>query len=152
MRRKTIRPVLPVFPYQVELIPEIVKTLRAKGAEPSSFLVRHDLLGITQDILRAGRRPYLKLPVGEMVSFDEVYYNLSGEGEVSPDIRKELSHLEKVVSGATALTRRVAEVLVLVDELRYIREPLTIWGGFLLNYQVTTLRPFVRNSIPNSKG
>jgi len=111
----------PFFPYQVWLIPEVVKSLRAKGgrAEQLSGSTR-TLLAITQDILRAGRRPYLKLPVGDLVSFDEVYYNLSGEGEVSSDIRRELSQIEKVVSGATPLTRRIAEVLFLIDELRYI--------------------------------
>ena len=91
----------PFFPYQVWLIPEIVKILRARGgrAEQLSGSTR-TLLAITQDILRAGRRQYLKLPVGETVSFDEVYYNLSGEGEVSPDIRRELSQIEKVLLGA----------------------------------------------------
>ncbi len=108
----------PFFPYQVELIPEIVKTLRARGgrADQLSGSTR-TLLAITQDILRAGRKPYLKLAVGELVSFDEVYYNLSGEGEISPDIRRELSQIEKVVNGANPLTRRVTEILFLIDEL-----------------------------------
>lgn len=123
----------PFFPYQVDLIPEIVKTLRAKGgrAEQLSGSTR-TLLAITQDILRAGRRPYLKLPVGEMVSFDEVYYNLSGEGEISPDIRKELSQIEKVVSGANSLTRRIAEILFLIDELRYIPRTADNLARFLV--------------------
>ncbi len=123
----------PFFPYQVELIPEIVKSLRAKGgrAEQLSGSTR-TLLAITQDILRAGRRPYLNLPVGEMVSFDEVYYNLSGEGEISPDIRKELSQIEKVVAGANPLTRRVAEILFLIDELRYIPRTADNLARFLV--------------------
>jgi len=79
----------PFFLYQVHLIPEIVKGLRSKGGrgEQLSGSTR-TLLAITQDILRAGRRPYLKLEVGELVSFDEVYGNLSGEGDVSPDVRR----------------------------------------------------------------
>ena len=68
--------------------------------------------------------PYLRLEVGELVTFDEVYGNLSGEGEVSPDVRRELSRIEEVVPGATALTRRVAEVLFLIREIAYI--PRTI--------------------------
>src|SRR5690606_21681005 len=71
-----------------------------------------------------GRRPYLDLEVGEIVSFDEVYDNLSGEGEVSPDVRRELSRIEEVVPGATALTRRVAEILYLIREIVYV--PRTI--------------------------
>jgi hypothetical protein len=115
----------PFFPYQVHLIPEIVKSLRSKGGrgEQLSGSTR-TLLAITQDILRAGRRPYLKLEVGELVSFDEVYDNLSGEGEVSPDVRRELSRIEEVVPGACALTRRVAEVLFLIREIAYV--PRTI--------------------------
>lgn len=115
----------PFFPYQVHLIPEIVKSLRSRGGrgEQLSGSTR-TLLAITQDILRAGRRSYLKLEVGELVSFDEVYGNLSGEGEVSPDVRRELSRIEEVVPGATALTRRVAEVLFLIREIAYV--PRTI--------------------------
>lgn len=115
----------PFFPYQVHLIPEIVKSLRSKGGrgEQLSGSTR-TLLAITQDILRAGRRPYLQLEVGEVVPFDEVYGNLAGEGEVSPDVRRELSMIEQVVPGATALTRRVAEVLYLIREIAYV--PRTI--------------------------
>jgi len=115
----------PFFPYQVHLIPEIVKSLRSRGGrgEQLSGSTR-TLLAITQDVLRAGRRPYLELEVGEMVPFDEVYGNLAGEGEVSPDVRRELSRIEEVVPGATALTRRVAEVLFLIREIAYV--PRTI--------------------------
>jgi hypothetical protein len=115
----------PFFPYQVHLIPEIVKSLRSKGGrgEQLSGSTR-TLLAITQDILRAGRRNYLQSEVGEIVSFDEVYANLAGEGEVSPDVRRELSRLEQVVAGATVLTRRVAEVLFLIHEIKYV--PRTI--------------------------
>jgi hypothetical protein len=115
----------PFFPYQVHLIPEIVKSLRSRGGrgEQLSGSTR-TLLAITQDILRAGRRPYLKLEVGELVPFDEVYGNLAGEGEVSPDVRRELSRVEEVVPGANALTRRVAEVLFLIREIAYV--PRTI--------------------------
>jgi hypothetical protein len=115
----------PFFPYQVHLIPEIVKSLRSKGGrgEQLSGSTR-TLLAVAQDILRAGRRPYLELEVGEMVPFDEVYGNLAGEGEVSPDVRRELSRIEDVVPGATPLTRRVAEVLYLIREIAYV--PRTI--------------------------
>src|SRR5262249_35319852 len=99
--------------------------LRSKGGrgEQLSGSTR-TLLAITQDILRAGRRPYLEVEVGEMVSFDEVYGNLAGEGEVSPDVRRELSRIEEAVPGATALTRRVGEVLYLIREIAYV--PRTI--------------------------
>lgn len=123
--RERFATLYPFFPYQVHLIPEIVKSLRSKGGrgEQLSGSTR-TLLAITQDILRAGRRPYLKLEVGEMAPFDEVYGNLAGEGEVSPDVRRELSRIEEVVPGATALTRRVAEVLYLIREIAYV--PRTI--------------------------
>jgi hypothetical protein len=115
----------PFFPYHLHLIPEIVKSLRSRGGrgEQLSGSTR-TLLAITQDILRAGRRPYLQLGVGELVCFDEVYANLAGEGEVSPDVRRELSMIEQVVPGATALTRRTAEVLYLVREISYIPRTL----------------------------
>jgi hypothetical protein len=115
----------PFFPYQIHLIPEIVKSLRSKGGrgEQLSGSTR-TLIAITQDVLRAGRRDYLKSNVRELVSFDEVYGNLASEGEVTPDARRDLSRIEAVVPGAVALTRRVAEVLYLIRELTYI--PRTI--------------------------
>ena len=103
----------------------MVKSLRSAGGrqEQMSGSTR-TLLAITQDILRAGRRKYLDLAVGEIVSFDEVYHNLAGEGEIKPDARRELSRIEDVVRDSTALTRRVAEVLYLMRGLNYI--PRTI--------------------------
>ena len=111
----------PFFPYQVHLIPEIVKTLRSKGGrgEQMSGSTR-TLLAITQDILRAGRRSYLGEGLGALVSFDELYNNLAGEGEISPDVRTELSRIKETVPGATGLTPRVAEVLYLIRELPFI--------------------------------
>jgi hypothetical protein len=111
----------PFFPYQVHLIPEIVKALRSKGGrgEQMSGSTR-TLLAITQDILRAGRRKYLEEAAGAIVSFDELYHNLAGEGEISPDVRTELSRIRTTVPGATALTPRVAEVLYLIRELPFI--------------------------------
>ncbi len=122
----------PFFPYQVHLIPEIVKGLRSKGGRTEALSgSTRTMLAITQDILRTGRRDYLNREVGEIVSFDEVYYNLSGEGEVSSDIRKELSQIEKVVPGASARTRHIAEVLFLVDELKYIPRTIDNISRFL---------------------
>jgi len=115
----------PFLPYQIHLIPEIVKSLRSSGGhgEQLSGSTR-TLLAITQDILRSGRRKYLDGGVGEIVSFDEVYGNLAGEGEVSPDARRELSRIEEVVLGASPYTRRVAEVLYLIREMSYIPRTL----------------------------
>ncbi|MBI4561962.1 MAG: BREX system P-loop protein BrxC [Candidatus Rokubacteria bacterium] len=115
----------PFFPYHLHLIPDIVKSLRSRGGrgEQLSGSTR-TLLAISQDILRAGRRPYLNLAVGELVPFDEVYGNLAGEGEVSPDVRRELSVIEQVVPGATGLTRRIAEILYLVREVAYLPRTL----------------------------
>lgn len=111
----------PFLPYQIHLIPEIVKSLRSKGGrgEQLSGSTR-TLLAITQDILRAGRRQYLDGGIGSLVSFDEVYENLQGEGEISPDVRTELSRIKDVVPGATPLTAHVAEVLFLIREIPYI--------------------------------
>ncbi|NIM13883.1 MAG: BREX system P-loop protein BrxC [Candidatus Aminicenantes bacterium] len=111
----------PFLPYQVHLIPEIVKTLRSKGGrgEQLSGSTR-TLLAIAQDILRAGRRNYLDDDTGALVSFDEIYGNLAGEGEVSPDVRTELSRLKDVVPGVSSLTPRVAEVLYLIHEIAFI--------------------------------
>jgi len=111
----------PFFPYQVHLMPEIVKSLRSKGGrgEQMSGSTR-TLLAITQDILRCGRRNYLEQGIGTLVSFDEFYGNLSGEGEVSPDVRTEISRIKDVVPGSTDLTSKIAEVLYLIREIAYI--------------------------------
>ena len=111
----------PFFPYQIHLIPEIVKSLRSKGGRGDQLGgSTRTLLAITQDILRSGRRNYLEEGVGTLVSFDEVYHNLVGEGEISPDVRTELSRLKERVPNATDLTPKVAEILYLIRELPYI--------------------------------
>lgn len=111
----------PFFPYQIHLIPEIVKALRARGGRSDSLSgSTRTLLAITQDVIRAGRRNYLQAPVGETVSFDEIYYNLLQEGEISADIRREISKIPSVVPAATDLTPKLAEVLFLTGELNYL--------------------------------
>lgn len=111
----------PFLPCHIHLIPEIVKSLRSKGGrgEQMSGSTR-TLLAITQDVMRAGRRPYLREGIGAIVSFDEIYHNLAGEAEVSADVRTDLSKIKDVVPGATPLTSRVAEVLYLIRELPYV--------------------------------
>lgn len=111
----------PFFPYQIHVIPDLVKALRSRGGrgEQLSGSTR-TLLAITQDILRDGRRKYLQEPVGQLVSFDEVYHNLAGEGEVSPDVRTDLSRVRDKVPGCTEWTAPVAEVLYLLRELPYV--------------------------------
>lgn len=111
----------PFFPYQIHLIPEIVKALRSKGGRSDSLSgSTRTLLAITQDVIRAGRRNYLQAPVGETVSFDEIYFNLLQEGEISADIRREISKIPSVVPTATGLTPKLAEVLFLTGELKYL--------------------------------
>lgn len=111
----------PFFPYQIHLIPEIVKSLRAKGGRPEALSgSTRTLLAISQDVLRAGRVRYIEQEVGALVSFDEFYGNLSGEGEVSPDVRADLARVKDVVPGATSLTPHIAEVLYLMRELPFI--------------------------------
>ncbi|MEI6045091.1 MAG: BREX system P-loop protein BrxC [Chloroflexota bacterium] len=118
----------PFFPYQIHLIPEIVKSMRSAGGRGEQLAgSTRTLLAITQDIMRAGRRNYLQRAVGEMVSFDEVYYNLESSGEINPDVRREISRIQEAILTAeqpTKLTRRVAEVLYLIHNLTYI--PRTI--------------------------
>lgn len=127
--------VYPFLPYQIHLIPEIVKSLRSAGGrgEQLSGSTR-TLLAISQDILRAGRRGYLDDAVGALVSFDEVYSNLVAEGEITPDVRREMNRIEDVVPKANSLTRRVAEVLYLVRELRYIPRTIDNIARLLVEY------------------
>jgi len=108
----------PFFPYQVKLIPEIVKSLRTKGGHGEQMTgSTRTLLAITQDILRAGRRRYLDGSIGMTISFDEVYANLAGEAEVNPNVRTEIAKISSHVTGGSDLTRRVAEILFMIREL-----------------------------------
>ncbi|MBA3547589.1 MAG: BREX system P-loop protein BrxC [Nannocystis sp.] len=111
----------PFFPYQIHVIPDLVKALRSRGGrgEQLSGSTR-TLLAISQDILRDGRRKYIHEPVGQLVSFDEVYHNLAGEAEISPDVRTDLSRVRDKVPGSTEWTTPVAEVLYLLRELSYV--------------------------------
>ncbi|OPY50193.1 MAG: hypothetical protein A4E48_01974 [Methanosaeta sp. PtaU1.Bin060] len=142
----------PFLPYQIHLIPEIVKGLRSAGGrgEQISGSTR-TLLAITQDILRSGRRRYLDSAVGELVSFDEVYNNLAGEAEVNPETRKDLSQIETRVKEATNLTRRVAEVLYLIRGINYIpRTPDNI-SRLLVEHSTDNLPEIYNHIMPELK-
>lgn len=90
------------------------------------------LLAVTQDVLRAGRRAaYLNEPIGAMVSFDEIYANLAGDGEISPNVTVEIANLSKL-AGATPLTTRVAEVLYLLGEVPFVPRTRENLAGFLV--------------------
>lgn len=130
----------PFFPYQVHLVPEIIKSLRSAGGrgEQLSGSTR-TLLAVTQDILRSGRRRYLDKTVGEVVSFDEVYNNLAFGGEVSPDVRRELSRIDTDVFDATPLTRRAAEVLFLIREIAYVPRSLDNISRLLVEHTTEDL-------------
>lgn len=115
----------PFMPYHVHLIPDIVKSLRSHGGrgEQLSGSTR-TLLAVTQDIISSGRREYLDLGVGELVSFDEIYANLAADAEVPPEARRELGRITETIPDGTLLTQRVAESLYLIGEVPYI--PRTI--------------------------
>ena len=136
----------PFFPYQINLIPDIVKSLRAQGGrgEQLSGSTR-TLLAITQDILRAGRVNYLDETVGRMVGFDEVYANLAGEGEVNPDVRRELSKVDEKVQGATPLTKRVAEILYLIHEINFVPRTIDNIARLLVESTQDDLAVLIRN-------
>lgn len=138
----------PFFPYHIHLIPDIVKSLRSAGGrgEQLSGSTR-TLLAITQDIITTGRRNYLKSPVGDLVSFDEVYGNLEGS-EVNPDVRKELSRILERVPGATELTRRVAEVLYLIREIGYIPKTIQNLAKLLVERTDDDIAAIVRKITP----
>lgn len=115
----------PFLPYQIDLIPEVVKSLRSKGGrgEQLSGSTR-TLLAVVQDIMRSGHRSYLDESVGVLVSFDEVFHNLAGEGEVQPQIRDDVRRIVDVVPDATDATQRVAQCLYLIGHLEFV--PSTI--------------------------
>lgn len=115
----------PFLPYQIDLIPEVVKALRSKGGrgEQLSGSTR-TLLAVVQDIMRSGHRSYLDEPAGVLVSFDEVFHNLAGEGEVQPQIRDDVRRIIGMVPEATDTTQRVAQCLYLIGHLEFM--PSTI--------------------------
>lgn len=140
----------PFLPYHIHLIPEIVKSLRSAGGrgEQLSGSTR-TLLAITQDILRSGRRNYLNAGVGEIVSFDEVYNNLAGEGEINPDVRRELSRIQEVVpKDATEMTRRIAEVLYLIREINYIPRTIDNLSRLLIEHTNEDLSTIINRIKP----
>lgn len=111
----------PFFPYQIHLIPEVVKTLRSSGGRTEQLTgSTRTLLAITQDIIRGGKRDYLNSNLGLVVSFDEVYRNLMNEGEISSDIRRDISSVIESVPNASELTVNICEVLYLISEVNFI--------------------------------
>lgn len=139
----------PFFPYQIHLIPEIVKSLRSAGgrAEQLSGSTR-TLLGIVQEILAGnGRRDYLNGHVGEIVSLDEVYNNLANN-EVNPDHRDEIKAVMQVVPDATLLTQRVVEVLYLIGQIKYIPKTIDNLARLLVEHTNDDLASIINKIKP----
>jgi hypothetical protein len=145
----------PFFPYQIHLIPEIVKALRSKGGRSDSLSgSTRTLLAITQDVIRAGRRNYLQASVGETVSFDEIYYNLLQEGEISADIRREISKIQSVVPAATELTPKLAEILFLTGDLAYLPKTAANLARLLVSdtsQDLASLQPMIEAELEKLK-
>jgi hypothetical protein len=145
----------PFFPYQIHLIPEIVKALRSKGGRSDSLSgSTRTLLAITQDVIRAGRRNYLQAPIGETVSFDEIYFNLLQEGEISADIRREISKIQNAVPAATDLTPKLAEVLFLTGELNYLPKSTDNLARLLVadtSQDLASLQPIIEAELEKLK-
>ena len=111
----------PLLPYHAQLVPEIVRALRARAGRgaalgPSS----RTLLGVVQDVLRAGRRPHLELELGALVGLDEICANLLASGELGPDAGRELERVRELAPQAGELGSRVAEILLLLDYARFV--------------------------------
>jgi hypothetical protein len=141
----------PFLPYHIHIIPDIVKSLRSQGGrgEQLSGSTR-TLLAITQDIIRTGRRPYLDLGVGALITFDEVYENLASDGEINPEIRKDIRDIEKEVPLATEFTRKVAEVLFLVRDLPYVNRTSDNISRLLIetvDQDLTKIKPRVEEEL-----
>jgi hypothetical protein len=139
----------PFLPYQINLIPEIVKSLRSSGgrAEQLSGSTR-TLLGIVQDILAGnGRRNYLNGYVGEVVSFDEVYHNLANN-EVNPDHRDEIKRVIEVVPNGNLLTQRVVEVLYLIGQIKYIPKTVDNLARLLVEHTTDDLTSIINKIKP----
>jgi len=141
----------PFLPYHIHIIPDIVKSLRSQGGrgEQLSGSTR-TLLAITQDIIRTGRRDYLELSVGDLVTFDEVFENLASDGEINPEIRKDVKDIEREVPQATLFTRKVAEVLFLVRDLPYIRKSSDNISRLLIEdieQDLTRLKPQIESEL-----
>lgn len=145
----------PFFPYQIHLIPEIVKSLRSRGGRTEALSgSTRTLLAITQDVIRAGRRNYLEATIGETVSFDEIYFNLLQEGEISADIRREISKISKVVPAATDLASKLAEVLFLTGELNYLPKTADNLSRLLVSdtsQDLATLQPMIEAELEKLK-
>ena len=145
----------PFFPYQIHLIPEIVKAIRSKGGRSDSLSgSTRTLLAITQDVIRAGRRNYLQAAVGETVSFDEIYYNLLQEGEISAEIRREISKIQSVVPVATDLTPKLAEVLFLTGDLAYLPKTAANLARLLVSdtsQDLASLQPMIEAELDKLK-
>ena len=87
-----------------------------------------------------------------MVSFDEVYDNLAGEGEVSPDVRRELSRIEEVVPGATPFTRRLTEVLYLIREIAFVPRTIDNLARLLVEHTSDDLATIIGRIKPDWTG
>ncbi|MDM8532158.1 BREX system P-loop protein BrxC [Anaerolineales bacterium HSG25] len=138
----------PFFPYHIHLIPEVVKSLRSAGGrgEQLSGSTR-TLMAITQDILRLGRRDYLDAVVGELVSFDEVYHNLVGEGEINSDVRGELSRVVERVPHGNETTQRVAEVLYLAQQIIYLPRTVDNLARLLVEHTDDDLATIINTKV-----
>ncbi|HRR41062.1 MAG TPA: hypothetical protein P5244_07500, partial [Syntrophales bacterium] len=89
-----------------------------------------------------------------MVSFDEIYFNLLQEGEISADIRREISKIQSVVPAATDLTPKLAEVLFLTGELNYLPKSADNLARLLVtetSQDLASLQPIIEAELEKLK-
>jgi hypothetical protein len=114
----------PFLPYQLILIPDILRTLRREGGRGEALGgATRSLLGITQGLLRDRRLGYGDADVGRLASLDEIFLELEDQ-EIPPEARREISSVDQRVKEQTFPLARLLRALYLIQQVPYVPRSL----------------------------
>ena len=110
----------PFLPYQLLLIPDILRSLRVVGGRGEALGgATRSLLGITQGVLRDKRLSYADADVGRLVSLDEIFLELEDQ-EIPPEARREINSVDDRIKEQAFPLKRLLRALFLIQQLSYV--------------------------------
>jgi|GEM_PF-812714 len=114
----------PFLPYQLILIPDILRNLRVVGGRGEALGgATRSLLGITQGVLRDQRLGYGEDTVGRIVTLDEIFLEMEDQ-EIPPEARREINSVDARIKDQAFPLRRLLRALFLIQQLNYVPRTL----------------------------
>jgi hypothetical protein len=113
----------PLMPAQLDIIPDIFRTLRSAGQRftPLSGSER-SLLGVVQGVIIDDRTNIQNADIGRIATYDEIYNMV--EHEIDTQVRRDIAEVERLLHYPAFSLRRILKALYLIQQLTWIPRSL----------------------------